>query len=337
MARAAYLIHLPSYAGLDVASVMAGAVRLKGRTPAGMGRAENFSDQREEADVAIAAHPDVMRLGPGRDINVSRVERWLSMLAGGALAAYGIRRRSGAGGAAAVAGAALLYRGATGHSYLYRALGIDRGERHPAIAYGRGYAAIADKGSDTRQRLSGKRGLHVEESVTINRPIADVYRFWRNFENLPQFMRHLESVAEREEGISHWVARGPAGTTVEWDARIINEIEHKVIGWQSLERSTIATAGSVNFDETSHGTRVRVHLQYRPPGGKLGAAVAWLFGEEPQRQVREDLRRLKALLETGEIPTTQGQPSGRIKPWRGRRSQSSGFSVRQAGRKEGSR
>lgn len=114
----------------------------------------------------------------------------------------------------------------------------------------------------------------------------------------------------REEGISHWVANGPAGTKVEWDARIINEIDNKLIGWQSLEGSTVATAGSVNFDETEHGTRVRVHLQYNPPGGKLGAAIAWLFGQEPSIQVRGDLRRFKALLETGEIPTTEGQPRG---------------------------
>ena len=268
--------------------------------------------------MALSAPTHVMKFGPRRDINVSRVERWLSMVAGGALAAYGLQRRRRPGGAAAVAGAALLYRGATGHCDVYQALGIHRGGRRPAIANGQGHAAVADEGSDTRARLGGKRGIHVEESVTINRPITDVYRFWRNFENLPKFMQHLESVAEREEGISHWVARGPARATVEWDARIINEIENKVIGWQSLAGSTIATAGSVNFDETSHGTRVRVHLQYSPPGGRLGAAFAWMFGEEPTRQVREDLRRFKSLLETGEIPTTHGQPSGRIRSWRAR-------------------
>jgi uncharacterized membrane protein len=244
----------------------------------------------------------------GARVNVGRMERWLSMVAGGALAAYGLKRRSTAGGAAALAGAALLYRGATGHCNVYGALGINRANGH---AHGHGTGEIADRGSDTRRRLGGARGIHVEESLTINRPIAEVYRFWRNFENLPQFMQHLESVAMREAGISHWVARGPAGMKVEWDARIINEIDNKLIAWQSLEGSTISTAGSVNFDETEHGTRVRVHLQYSPPGGKLGAAVAWLFGEEPHLQIREDLRRFKALLEAGEIPSVAGQPSGR--------------------------
>ena len=250
--------------------------------------------------------------GPRRDtawrVNVGRTERWISMLAGGALAAYAWRRRSASRGGAALAGAALLYRGATGHCDVYQALGINRAN---GAAAQKGTGVIADRGSDTRRQLGGDRGIHVEESVTINRPVAEVFRFWRNFENLPKFMRHLEAVAMREAGISHWVARGPAGTTVEWNARIINEIDNKLIGWQSLDGSMVSTAGSVNFDETPHGTRVRIHLQYNPPAGKLGAAVAWLFREEPNIQIREDLRRFKALLETGEIPTIQGQPSGR--------------------------
>ena len=232
-------------------------------------------------------------------VNIGRVERWLSMAAGGALAAYAFKRRELPGGAAALAGAALLYRGATGHCDIYHALGINRSDAHMSGGYGTG--VIADRGSDTRAQLGGNRGIHVEESVTISRPIAELYRFWRNFENLPTFMNHLESVAMRDEGISHWVAKGPAGMRVEWDARIINEVSNKVIGWQSLEGSTISTAGSVNFDEDPHGTRVTVHLQYHPPGGRLGAAVAKLFGEEPNQTIREDLRRFKQLMETGAI------------------------------------
>lgn len=244
----------------------------------------------------------------GERVNVGRVERWLSMIAGGALAAYALKRRETPGGAAALAGAALLYRGATGHCDVYQALGVNH---MPSRSRGEGTGFIADRGSDTRQKLGGSRGIHVEESVSINRPVAELYRFWRNFENLPTFMRHLESVSQRDEGISHWVAMGPAGMRVEWDARIINDIQNKLIAWQSLTGSTIATAGSVNFDEDAHGTRVTVHLQYNPPGGKLGAAVAKLFGEEPNQTVREDLRRFKQVIEAGEIPTTVGQPSGR--------------------------
>jgi uncharacterized membrane protein len=226
-------------------------------------------------------------------VNVGQTERYLSMAAGGALAAYALKRRDLPGGLAALAGAALLYRGTTGHCPINEAVGRDSAHR-------RGHAAVADVGSDTRERLGGPRGVHVDDTVTINRPVAEVYRFWRNFENLPQFMHHLESVSMREGGISHWVAKGPAGTKVEWDARIINEVENKVIGWQSLDSASVSSAGSVTFEDApGGGTRVRVHFQYDPPAGKLGAAVARLFGEEPRVQVREDLRRFKSLMESG--------------------------------------
>jgi uncharacterized membrane protein len=227
----------------------------------------------------------------GDRINVGNIERWLSTAAGGALAAWALKRRDTPAGGIALGAAALLYRGATGHCHVYQALGVNHGDSRNVLR-------IADRNSDTRRQLGGERGIHVDESILVNRPIAEVYRFWRNFENLPRFMEHLDAVAVRDEG-------------VEWDARIINEVENQVIGWQSLAGSRVSTAGSVNFDETGHGTSVRVHLQYNPPGGRLGAAVAWIFGEEPTQTVREDLRRFKRLLETGEIPTTEGQPSGR--------------------------
>ena len=211
------------------------------------------------------------------------VERWLTVVAAGAVAAYALKR---------------------GLSHRNRDL--------------KGTGRYADRDSDTRRKLGGTRGIHVEHSVTINRPVNELYRFWRNFENLPKFMQHLESVAMREEGVSHWVAKGPAGIRVEWDARIINEIENRVIAWQSLRGSTIATAGAVNFDETERGTVVHVHLQYNPPGGKLAAAVAYMLGEEPNLQVQEDLRTFKRLMETGETPTIEGQSSGR-RASRGRR------------------
>jgi uncharacterized membrane protein len=199
---------------------------------------------------------------------------WLPMVAAGAVAAYAITKRQG-----------------------------PRPTQH-------GTGVIADRDSDTRRRLGGLAGIHVEEAVTVSRPPSEVFRFWRNFENLPRFMNHLRAVSQREAGISHWVARGPAGMNVEWDARIINEIDGRLIAWQSLEGSEVSTAGSVNFRETPRGTEVRVHLQYSPPAGKLGAAVARLLGEEPTVQIHDDLRRFKQLIETGEIPTTTGQPVG---------------------------
>ena len=213
-------------------------------------------------------------------VNVGRVERWLSMAAGGALAVYALKRRSIPGGTAALAGAALLYRGATGHCDLYQALGINRA---PVTALARGPTRDRTPGSSSAAApASTWRSRHDQHASWI-----EVYRFWRNFENLPKFMTHLDSVATREAGISHWVALGPAGMKVEWDARVINEIDNKLIAWQSLEGSMVSTAGSVNFRETDHGTEVRVKLQYNPPAGKLGAAVArlvWRGAERPDQR-----------------------------------------------------
>ena len=234
------------------------------------------------------------RVRSGR--NISDVERWLSMAAGTGLALYGLSRRKTAGWVLTALGGMLLQRGATGHCHTYEALGVN----------------TAGTGEDTRRALGGSAGTHVEESVTINRPIEELYRFWRNLENLPQFMQHLESVERVTDTLSRWRAKGPGGKTVEWNAEIINEVPNKVIGWKSIEGSEVVSAGSVNFDDAGagRGTRVRVHLQYSPPGGKIGAAVARLLGRDAATEIREDLRRFKQLVEAGEAPSTQGQPRG---------------------------
>lgn len=148
----------------------------------------------------------------------------------------------------------------------------------------------------TRQALGGSGGIHVAEQVVIERPAAEVFRFWRDLANLSKFMGHVQSVTT-DGRRSHWVVRGPLGTTVEWDAEINHEIENKVIGWQTLADATVTHAGSVNFDEVPGGTRLRVKLQYDPPAGRVGGAVARLLGEDPAQQIREDLQRVKELLE----------------------------------------
>lgn len=152
----------------------------------------------------------------------------------------------------------------------------------------------------------------VKYSVTINRTPQEVYEFWRNFENLPRFMTHLKSVTVHANGRSHWVAKGPAGTEVEWDAEIINEKPNELIAWQSLPGAVVSNAGTVRFEPAvgGRGTVVRVDIQYRPPGGALGANIAKLFGEAPEKQLAVDLRRIKQLLEAGEIARTTGQPAG---------------------------
>ena len=228
--------------------------------------------------------------------NISDVERWLSMAAGAGLAAYGLSRRRPGGFVLAALGGMLVQRGASGHCFTYEALGLN----------------TAGTSEDTRRALGGPRGAHVEESVTINRPVEELYRFWRNLENLPRFMRHLESVEKVTDTLSRWRAKGPGGRTVEWNAEIINEVPNQVIGWRSIEGSDVVSAGSVNFDDAGagRGTRVRVRLQYSPPGGKAGAALARLLGRDAATEIREDLRRFKQLLEAGEVPTTEGQPRG---------------------------
>jgi uncharacterized membrane protein len=165
---------------------------------------------------------------------------------------------------------------------------------------------------DEKETKLNKEGIHVVKSVTINQPPETIYRFWRNFENLPRFMDHLESVTVIDERYSHWVAKGPLGKRVEWDAEIVNETPNQVIGWRSVEKADVDNAGSVNFEPApgGRGTEVKVTLRYVPPAGAIGAAFAKLFGEEPSVQVEDDLNNLKRLLEAGELPTTEGQSRG---------------------------
>jgi len=228
--------------------------------------------------------------------NISDLEKWVSLAAGTGLALYGLSRLRSNGWLWTGLGGLLLRRGVTAHCDVYEALGVDTS------------AAT----SSTRAALRGSRGVNVLESVTINRSIPELYRFWRNLENLPQFMSHLQSVDKMTDTISRWRAKGPAGVIVEWEAEIHNEVPDKLIAWRSLETSQVISAGSVNFDDAGpgRGTRVTVHLQYSPPGGKLGAKVAKLFGADAETEIREDLRRFKQLIEAGEVARTTGQPRG---------------------------
>jgi uncharacterized membrane protein len=159
--------------------------------------------------------------------------------------------------------------------------------------------------------VGGGQGIKVEQSVTINRPVVEVYRFWRNFENLPRFMDHLESVTVIDETRSHWVAKGPAGTRIEWDAVIHNELDDELIAWRSLPGSEVNNAGSVHFTPTAHGTEVRVVLSYEPPAGRVGAFVARLLGEEPSKQVEDDLRRFKQVMDSGDVMAGPRSHAGR--------------------------
>lgn len=171
-----------------------------------------------------------------------------------------------------------------------------------------------------RMMRRAQGGIQVRARITVNRPAPELYRFWHDFENLPRFMRHLDTVQTRPDGRSHWRARGPAGAPVAWDAEIVNDQPNERITWRSLPGAVVPNAGTVRFVAApgGRGTELQVDLEYDPPGGAIGAGVARLFGREPAQQVASDLRRLKQLLETGEITTARGPAARRRRSLFGR-------------------
>jgi len=216
--------------------------------------------------------------------NVGDTERWLSVLGGGALALAALRQGNWFLG---LLGGLIVHRGVSGHCYLYGALGID-----------------TTKGTGPATAVPAGHGVKVEHAVTIDRPPAELYRFWRAFDNLPRIMKHVESV-KVDGNRSHWIARA-LGTEVSWDAEVYNEKENELIAWRSLPGSQVNTAGSVHFTPVGGGrsTEVRVNLKYDPPAGQVGAFLARLFGEAPEQQIRADLSRFKLLMEEGSAATT---------------------------------
>lgn len=236
---------------------------------------------------------DQGRRGASR-VNVGASERLVSLGVGGALLILGMKRGMRDAILPAAAAGALLYRGITGYSLIYRALGIDT--------------------SSTRARSAVSvphgRGIKVEKSIVINKAPEDLYGYWRDFENLPRFMTHLVAVQPRGEKRSHWVMRSIADAELSWDAEIINEVPNELIAWRTVEDADIDHAGSVRFEASQHGTNVKVTLEYRPPAGKIGVGVAKLLGQEPEQVLEEDLLRFKQLVEAGEIMSVQGQPHG---------------------------
>jgi uncharacterized membrane protein len=218
---------------------------------------------------------------------VSDTERWGSLITGGALVLTGLSQRSLRGALLAIAGGTLAYHGAKGQKSL----------------------------QDQAIEATGiNKAIRVEKTVTIqNKSPEELYRFWHDFENLPMFMKHLKSVTIVSETRSHWVANAPLGNSVEWDAEIITDQENQLITWASIEGADVDNSGFVRFQHApqGRGTEVKVVLEYNVPGGALTAAIAKVFGEEPEQQIGDDLRRFKMLMEAGELATTEGQSSGR--------------------------
>jgi uncharacterized membrane protein len=214
--------------------------------------------------------------GRSGSARVQSIQPWAAIVGGGALAAYGLSRKSLGGAALAAVGA---------------------------------FGAVAG----ARRGITLNTTIHVQKTFTIDRSPEELYNFWQNLENLPRFMKHLKSVTMKDERYSHWIVQGPMGVPIEWDAELVDDRPGEYLVWRSLPGAAISNRGSVEFRPAPNGsgTEVTVALTYHNPIGKAGAAFAKLMGREPELQVREDLRRLKALMETGEIPTVVGQSSGR--------------------------
>jgi len=217
-------------------------------------------------------------VGRGSDQTVTW-QRWGVMIGGGALAVYGLTRRSPLGLALAAGGGALAYSGSRLNSL---------------------------------QREFFAQSSVAQSSVLVNASREEVYRFWRNFENLPRFMHHLEAVEVKSDRRSRWTAIGPVGARISWDAEIVNERENESITWHSLPGSDIEIDGAVEFRQApgNRGTLVEAWIHFQPPAGAAGQAIAKVFGQDPSFLMEQDLRRFKALMETGEIPTIEGQSHG---------------------------
>jgi uncharacterized membrane protein len=228
--------------------------------------------------------------------NVGNSERVITGIGGAGLAAFGLSRGGVPGLLTALVGGGLVYRAMSGHCPAYEALGVTTAEPTPRDFF--------------------EKGLRIEESVTIERSPAELYQFWRNFENLPRFMKNVESVQIVGEDCSRWTVKGPLGRRWEWNARIINEVENELIAWQTSGDADIQNAGSVRFipSRNGRGTVVKAVIEYLPPVGKvvgrLGSALALIVGRSPAEEVKADQRRFKQIMETGEIARTDGQPRG---------------------------
>lgn len=213
-------------------------------------------------------------------------ERWASIIGGSAMVLFGLQQRSLRGALMALSGGGLAYHGITSETSLPNKVSEAVGLNQP---------------------------IRVEKTVTINKSPEELYNYWHNFENLPTFMKHVCSVRVLDLRKSHWVVNAPMGQTVEWDADIVDDRPNELIAWASIEGANVENAGLVRFKPApaGRGTEVKVVLEYSIPGGAVSAALAKLFGEEPEQQIGDELRRFKMLMEAGEIATTAGQPSCR--------------------------
>jgi uncharacterized membrane protein len=212
--------------------------------------------------------------------SVGTTERWVSALGGGALVLWGLRHRALARLAAVTTGAALAWRGLSGRSRIPGLPGTARAASAPTV---------------------GNLGVKVDHTLMVSLPPERVYRFWRNLENLPHIMSHLERVETLGPTRSRWHAKAVAGVPLAWEAEIINDLTPSLIAWRTVPGGPVAHAGSVRFLPAGEGTRIDVSLQYDPPGGALGHAVAAMLGDDAGARIARDLTEFKQALESGRL------------------------------------
>jgi len=197
---------------------------------------------------------------------------------------------------------------------LTKSLGSSTRRSRTLLALGAviGVTAIDVIGARRRHLPNERTNMQTRAAITINRPKGEVYTFWRDFTNLPSFMQHLESVQTRDDRHSHWKAKAPAGSSVEWDAVITDDVPSAKIAWKSEGKTSVPNSGAVEFTEApgGQGTEVVVSVEVDMPAGTAGKLAAKLFGEDPAQQIRDDLRHFKQILETGEIVYSEANPAG---------------------------
>lgn len=226
-------------------------------------------------------------------LNVGTPERIVSALGGAALIVMGLRDlKSPAGVSMLLTGGFLLARGISGYCAVNNAVGRNTARR---------------QGSP----------VEVNASVSVDKPRADVYAFWRKLENLPRFMRHLERVEELDQTRSRWTAKGPAGVgSVSWEAEILEDHQNEFISWRSLAGSTVDNAGEVRFIETPMGTDIQARITYRMPAGDVGGVAAKLFSPMAEKMMKDDIKSFKKIIEG-----VQGQPAGATSSRRGKQQE----------------
>jgi uncharacterized membrane protein len=243
-----------------------------------------FEPKTSGAECGLRGNPLEGALGP---VNVGELERYGSIIGGAALVATGLARRSFPGLLLAAAGGAFIMRGMAGHCRLYDSVGVS--------------TAVSP-----RAGVPDRTGHKIEKTILIARPPEELFRFWRNLENLPSFMESLESVRLLDSRRSHWVVKAPAGQRLEWDAEIVNEHPGEMISWQTLPGADVQSAGTVRFTPAEDGrsTLLRVVLEFHPPGGAVGARVARFLGQDPAGRLERDLGRLKQIVEQAHASAT---------------------------------